>query len=48
MKTKQFTEAVKDMEVDKWELREYSNGKRKIYAQFVPKKPQVEVIVKES
>ena len=48
MKTKKFVDAVKDMQVDKWELREFSNGKRKLYAQFVPKKPQVEVVVKEA
>ena len=47
MKTKKFVDAVKGMQVDKWELREFSNGKRKLYAQFVPKKPQVEVVVKE-
>ena len=48
MKTKKFVDAVKGMQVDKWELREFSNCKRKLYAQFVPKKPQVEVVVKEA
>ena len=47
MKAKNFNEAVKGMQVDKWEIREFSNGKRKLYAQFVPKKPQIEVVVKE-
>ena len=48
MKTKKFEQLMKTMEVEKWEIREFSNGKRKVYAQFVPKKPQVEVVVKEN
>jgi hypothetical protein len=48
MKTKKFCQAVKGMQVDKWEIREFSNGKRKLYAQFVPKKPQIEVVVKKA
>ena len=36
MKTKKFCQAVKGMQVDKWEIREFSNGKRKLYARFVP------------
>jgi hypothetical protein len=48
MKTKKFCQAVKGMHVDKWEIREFSNGKRKLYAQFVPKKPQIEVVVKKA
>ena len=48
MKTKKLQDAVKGMQVKNWEIREFSNSKRKLYAQFVPKKPQVEVVVKEN
>ena len=48
MKQKKLQDAIKGMQVKNWELREFSNGKRKLYAQFVPKKPQVEVVVKEA
>ena len=47
MKAKKFEQLMKTMEVEKWEIREFSNGKRKLYAHFIPKKPRVEVVVKE-
>ena len=48
MKQKKLQDAIKGMQVKNWEIREDSTGKRKLYAQFVPKKPQVEVVVKEA
>ena len=45
---KKLQEAVKGMQVNNWEMREYSNGKRKVYVRFVPKEPVVTIAVKEA
>ena len=44
---KKLQEAIKGMEVESWEVREHSNGKRKVYVRFVPKETVVTVNVKE-
>ena len=41
-------EAIKGMEVESWELREHSSGKRKAYVRFVQKEPAITVDVKEA
>ena len=53
MKAKQKTkrnlqDAITGMRVESWEMREHSNGKRKVYVRFVPKEPVVTVDVKEA
>ena len=40
-------EALKGMEVESWELREHSSGKRRVYVRFVPKKTAPTMSVKE-
>ena len=45
--TMKLQEAIKGMEVESWELREHSSGKRKVYVRFVPKKPIETMSVKE-
>ena len=40
-------EAIKGMQVESWEARENSSGKRKVYVRFVPKETVVTVNVKE-
>ena len=42
-----LADAVKGMQVESWEVREHSNGKRKVYVRFVRKEPAVTVDVKE-
>ena len=42
-----LADAVKGMQVESWEVREHSNGKRKVYVRFVPKETVVTVNVKE-
>ena len=42
-----LNEAIKGMEVESWELREHSSGKRKVYVRFVPKSSAPTVSVKE-
>ena len=44
---KKLQEAIKGMEVKNWEVREHSNGKRKVYVRFVPKATAVTVNVVE-
>ena len=44
---KKLAEAIKGMQVESWEVREHSSGKRKVYVRFVPKKTAVTVDVKE-
>ena len=46
MKTK-LADVVKGMQVESWEVREHSNGKRKVYVRFVRRKPVETVDVKE-
>jgi hypothetical protein len=36
MNKEKFDALLQGMRVDNWELREHSNGKRKLYARFVP------------
>ena len=43
-----LNEAIKGMEVESWELREHSSGKRKVYVRFVPRKPVETMNVKEA
>jgi len=43
---KTLAKAIKGMQVESWEVRERSNGKRKVYVRFVLKKPVVTVDVK--
>ena len=42
-----LNEAIKGMQVESWEAREHSSGKRKVYVRFVPKKPIETMDVKE-
>ena len=44
---KKLAEAIKGMQVENWEVREHSNGKRKVYVRFTQKKPVVTVDVNE-
>ena len=43
-----LNEAIKGMAVDSWEVREHSNGKRKVYVRFAPKVPTPTISVKEA
>ena len=45
---KKLADAVKGMRVESWEMREHSNGRRKVYVRFVPKEPVVTVDVNQS
>ena len=45
---KTLAEAIKGMQVSSWEVREHSDGKRKVYVRFAPKEPTLTVDVKES
>ena len=45
---KKLAEAIKGMQVESWEVREHSNGKRKVYVRFTQKKPVVTVDVNQS
>ena len=40
-------EAIKGMQVESWEAREHSSGKRKVYVRFVPRKAIETMSVKE-
>ena len=44
---KTLAEAIKGMQVKSWEVREHSNGTRKVYVRFVPKEPTLTVNIKE-
>ena len=44
---KKLQDAVKGMQVESWEVREHSNGTRKVYVRFVPKKTAPTMSVKE-
>ena len=44
---KKLQDAIKGMQVESWEVREHSNGKRKVYVRFTQKKPVVTVDVNE-
>ena len=43
-----FQNAVKGMKMESWEVREYSNGKRKLYVRFIPKEKSVTINVEET
>ena len=44
---KKLAEAIKGMQVESWEVRERSNGTRKVYVRFAQRKPVVTVDVNE-
>ena len=46
-KKMKLQEAIKGMQVESWEAREHSSGKRKVYVRFVPRKPIETMSVKE-
>ena len=45
---KKLHEAIKGMQVESWEVRERSNGTRKVYVRFTQKEPVVTVDVNQS
>ena len=48
MNGKTLAEAIKGMQVSSWEVREHSNGKRKVYVRFEAKRPSLTMNVKET
>ena len=48
MKAKKLQDAIKGMKVESCEVREHSNGKRKLYVRFIPKEKSVTVNVEET
>ena len=48
MKAKKLQAAIKGMKVESWEVREHSNGKRKLYVRFIPKEKPVTINVEET
>ena len=48
MKAKKLQDAIKGMKVESWEVREHSNGKRKLYVRFIPKEKPVTINVEET
>ena len=48
MNGKTLAEAIKGMQVKSWEVREHSNGKRKVYVRFEAKRPSLTMNVKET
>jgi hypothetical protein len=45
---KKLADAIKGMQVESWEVREHSSGKRRVYVRFVQKEPVVTVDVNQS
>ena len=43
---KTLAEAIKGMQVKSWEVREHSDGRRRVYVRFAPKEPALTVDVK--
>ena len=43
---KTLADAVKGMQVKSWEVREHSDGRRRVYVRFAPKEPALTVDVK--
>ena len=39
---------IKGMHIESWELREHSDGKRKVYVRFIPNEPVITVSVKKA
>ena len=40
-KKRSLADAIKGMQVESWEVREHSNGRRKVYVRFTQKEPVV-------
>ena len=47
MDTKKLEKTLRTMKVESWEVREHSNGKRKLYVRFIPKEKPVTINVEE-
>ena len=45
---KKLADAIKGMQVESWEVRKHSDGKRKVYVRFAQRKPVVTVDVSQS
>jgi hypothetical protein len=41
MDAKNLNSAMKGMKVESWEMREHSNGKRKLYVRYIPDAPSI-------
>ena len=41
MDLKQLEKTLNTMKVESWEMREHSNGKRKLYVRYVPDSPSI-------
>ena len=48
MDTKKLEKTLSTMKVESWEMREHSNGKRKLYVRFIPKEKPVTINVEET
>ncbi len=48
MNRKTLAEAIRGMQVSSWEVREHSNGRRKVYVRFEERRPALTVDVKET
>ena len=48
MDTKKLEKTLSTMKVESWEVREHSNGKRKLYVRFIPKEKPVTINVEET
>ena len=48
MKAKKLQDAIKGMKAESWEVREHSNGKRKLCVRFIPKEKSVTINVEET
>jgi hypothetical protein len=42
---KKLSDAIKGMQIKNWEARENSEGKRVVYVRFIPKSPEITVVV---
>ena len=47
-KKRSLADAIKGMQVDNWEVREHSNGRRNVYVRFKMKEPEITLSVKEA
>jgi hypothetical protein len=41
MDTKKLEKTLSTMKIESWEMREHSNGKRKLYVRYIPDAPAV-------
>ena len=49
MDMKKLEKTLNTMKVESWEMREHSNGKRKLYVRYIPDVPAVKTkIVKKA